>query len=310
MPAFFKKMRASRPRSQGFSESAMSSQYSGTEGREAPTILDEIAEKTKLRVARLKSVVPFEQIRKEALALVEKNRTGGDQPSSAERLPFESALGAPGLSFICEVKKASPSKGIIAADFPYLEIAAEYETAGASAISVLTEPDYFLGADKYLREIAATVKIPTLRKDFIVDPYQIYESKLLGAEAALFICAILDKETLASFIAIASELRLSALVETHNEAEIDQALKAGARIIGINNRDLKTFKVDFGISVRLKASIPPGIITVAESGVSTPEDVRRLNDLGFSAVLIGESLMRSADKKGMYAYLVSSGFRE
>ena len=253
------------------------------------TILDEIAGKTRLRVEAAKRVVPLEALREQALALAARHRGG--------ELPFERALGRPGLSFICEVKKASPSKGIIAEDFPWLQIAKEYEAAGAAAISVLTEPDYFLGSDQYLKEIAAAVSIPALRKDFTIDPYQIYEAKILGAEAVLFICALLPKETLVSFIGIAKELELSALVEAHDGAEVGQALEAGAGIIGINNRNLKTFKVDIDASARLRDNIPAGILCVAESGIKSPQDVRILNEMGFDAVLIGESLMRSPDKK-------------
>jgi indole-3-glycerol phosphate synthase len=201
------------------------------------------------------------------------------------------------------VKKASPSKGVIAEDFPYLRIAAEYESAGAAAISVLTEPEYFLGSDAYLREIAAAVKVPVLRKDFIIDAYQLYEAKLLGANAVLLICALLNTETLAEYIKTADELGLSALVEIHNEQEAEQALQAGARIIGINNRDLKTFKVDLGLTGRLRRLIPAGILTVAESGIKSPEDVRALNGLGLNAMLVGESLMRAADKKQFLAEL-------
>jgi indole-3-glycerol phosphate synthase len=256
------------------------------------TILEEIAGKTRVRVERTKEAAPFEQIRKQALAL-------GVSPA----LPFEQALKAPGLSCICEVKKASPSKGIIAEDFPYLDIAKEYEEAGASAISVLTEPDFFLGSDQYLREIAEAVHIPTLRKDFIIDPYQIYEAKILGAQAVLLICALLDTDTLTAYIKTAGELGLSALVEIHNEAEAEQALAAGARIIGINNRNLKTFTVDTSMSARLKKLLPPGISTVAESGIKTPADIIALRDTGINAILIGESLMRCANRKQFLADL-------
>jgi indole-3-glycerol phosphate synthase len=262
------------------------------------TILDEIAEKTRLRVARTKAAVPLELVREQAQS--PRQHVGGPNPKS---LLFEEALTAPGLSFICEVKKASPSKGVIAEDFPYLQIAREYEAAGASAISVLTEPDYFMGSDQYLREIAAEVKIPVLRKDFVVDEYQIYEAKVLGAQAVLLICALLNGETMASYVKIAGELGLQALVEIHNGAEAEQALAAGARIIGINNRDLKTFSVDLGLSARLRKLIPAGIVTVAESGVKSPDDVRALKDSGIDAVLIGESLMRAPDKKQFLAEL-------
>ena len=252
------------------------------------TILDEIAGKTRLRVEQAKKVVSAGELRERATG------AGG---GIAGAFSFERALAGPGLSFICEVKKASPSKGIIADDFPYLEIAREYEAGGASAISVLTEPEYFLGADRYLKEIAGAVTIPTLRKDFVVDVYQIYEAKLLGAQAVLFICALLDIETLSEYIKIASELELSALVEIHDEPEVEQAVRAGARIVGINNRDLRTFKVDLGLSASLRERIPPGILAVAESGVKTPEDVCTLRGMAFDAVLIGESLMQASDKK-------------
>jgi indole-3-glycerol phosphate synthase len=257
------------------------------------TILDEIAGKTRLRVEAAKDTMPFDHVQKAALALAEKEGA----------FPFERAIAAPGLSFICEVKKASPSKGIIAADFPYLQIALEYEAAGAAAISVLTEPDYFLGSDQYLREIAAAVSIPVLRKDFIIDPYQIYEAKLLGAKAVLLICALLDDDTLGEYIKIAAGLGLSSLVEIHNEAQAEQAVRAGARIIGINNRDLKTFKVDLAVTSRLRALIPADILAVTESGIASPDDVRALSGLGLDAALVGESLMRAADKKQFLAEL-------
>ena len=210
--------------------------------------------------------------------------------------PFEKALAAPGISFVCEVKKASPSKGLIAPDFPYLRIAREYEEAGAAAISCLTEPDYFKGSDAYLREIAAAVKIPVLRKDFTVDPYMIYEAKALGASAVLLICAILDDTQLAEYLETAHSLGLSALVEAHDETEVRRALAAGARIIGVNNRDLHTFDVDINNSVRLRGLIPADRIYVSESGIRDADDVGVLYRNGTNAVLIGETLMRSADK--------------
>ena len=253
------------------------------------TILDEIAAKTHLRVARAKEKAPLDLVREKAL--------GAYRACIGDTMPFEKALAVSGLSFICEVKKASPSKGIIAESFPYPEIAREYEAAGAAAISVLTEPEYFLGSDRYLQEIAAKVNIPVLRKDFVVDSYQIYEAKLFGAQAVLLIAALLDAEALAAYITTASEVGLSALVEIHDEAEADEALEAGARIIGINNRDLKTFKVDTGVTARLKKRIPDGIITVAESGIRSVDDVRKVKEIGVDAVLIGESLMRAADRK-------------
>ena len=267
------------------------------------TILDEIAGKTRLRVAKAKAAAPFELTQRRALALADREGSGEE----ADRFPFDRAISASGLSFICEVKKASPSKGIIAVDFPYLQIALEYEAAGAAAISVLTEPDYFLGNDQYLKEIAAAVAIPTLRKDFIIDPYQIYEAKILKAKAVLLICALLDTETLAEYINIAGELGLSSLVEIHDEAEAEQAVRAGAKIIGINNRDLKTFKVDLAVTARLRSLIPACILTVAESGIKSPEDVRAISGIGIDAVLVGESLMRAADKKQFLMELKIAG---
>jgi indole-3-glycerol phosphate synthase len=237
-------------------------------------ILDKIAASTRERLAALKA------------------------PAS-----FEDALRAPGLSFICEVKKASPSKGIITEDFPYRRIAREYEAAGAAAISVLTEPQFFQGNPAYLQEIARDVRLPCLRKDFIIDEYQIYEAKFLGAAAVLLICALLDDKKLAAFITIAESLGLSALVETHSEPEVASAVNAGARLIGINNRDLRTFAVDLDITRRLAKHIPAGIIKVSESGIHTPEDVARVKDCGVDAVLIGESMMRARDKKQYLAKL-------
>ena len=251
-------------------------------------ILDEIAKKTVARISEEKKKLPATEIRSMAEAL----------PVSAER-PFYDALKAPGISFICEVKKASPSKGVIAEDFPYTSIAREYEQAGANAISCLTEPFYFQGSDTYLKEIVQTVKIPVLRKDFTVDPYMIYQAKLLGASAVLLICAILDPGELSEYQVIAEELGLSALVETHDEHEIETALSAGAKIVGVNNRDLRDFTVDINNSVRLRKHVPGEIAFVSESGIKTREDIARLVENGTDAVLIGETLMRSPDKKKM-----------
>jgi indole-3-glycerol phosphate synthase len=279
-------------------------------------ILDEIAAKTRIRVASAKKAVSPLAMRAEAEAgaagcvtadgipaggltvngVTAVGGTGQGNPGPS----FEAALGAPGLSFICEVKRASPSKGLIASGpegFPYLAIAKEYESAGARAISVLTEPDYFLGSGAYLREIAEALKIPVLCKDFIIDEYQIYEAKVLGARAVLLICALLDKNILGSFLALARSLSLSVLTEVHNEAELETALAREARIIGINNRDLKTFKVDLAVTERLRPRIPKGRIVVSESGVHTKDDVKRLADCGVDALLIGESVMKAAGKK-------------
>lgn len=251
-------------------------------------ILDEIAAKTRARVQELKAGKPLEEVRAEAKAM--DANTG---------FPFYQALAKSELSYICEVKKASPSKGLIAPDFPYLQIAKEYESAGASAISCLTEPYYFLGADQYLQEIAEQVKIPVLRKDFVVDEYMIYEAKLLGASAVLLICAILDKETIKRYIQIAESLGLSALVEAHDEKEIEDAIDAGAKIIGVNNRDLRDFTVDINNSTRYRSMIPKDILFVSESGIKTNADIEVLKNNGTNAVLIGETLMRSKDKKAM-----------
>lgn len=255
------------------------------------TILDKIAERTKLRVARDKKFLPPNELKQQALSLPK-----GD-------FSFESALRRSGLSFICECKKASPSKGLIAPDFNCLEIAQAYEAAGADAISILTEPEFFLGDDKFLSEIAAQVSIPCLRKDFVVDAYQIWQAKILGASAVLLICAILDDVQLKKFIALCDELGLSALVEAHDETEIKRAINCGARIIGVNNRNLKDFSVDMDNAKRLRELVPPEIIFVSESGVKSADDVKKIRDLGADAVLIGEILMRAVDKKSKLAEL-------
>jgi indole-3-glycerol phosphate synthase len=270
-------------------------------------ILDEIAARTGLRVGQLKKQRPLEAVRDAALAAAAGPGCVSAKPEGSARInpafPFEEALRAPGLSFICEVKRASPSKGMIAPSFPYLAIAGEYEEAGAAAISVLTEPEYFLGSDRCLKEIAEASSLPVLRKDFIIDPYQLYEAKLLGADAVLVICALLDAETLASFIHLARSLLLSALVEVHSEAELETALAAGARVIGVNNRDLKTFTVDLGVTERLRPLIPRDCTVVSESGVHDRKDAARLEKAGVDALLVGESLMRAADRKEHLARL-------
>ena len=249
------------------------------------TILDTLADHARARTERNKGRVSFDEMKMLALSM---NADTG--------YPFEKALGAPGISFICEVKKASPSKGVIAAEFPYLSVAREYEEAGAAAISCLTEPDFFLGSDEYLREIAAAVKIPVLRKDFTVDPYMIYEAKVMGASAVLLICAILSDEELLEYGKIARALGLSALVEAHDEREVERALRVEHGIIGVNNRDLKTFTVDCRNSVRLRKMVPDDRLFVSESGIRTAEDIAVLRQNGTDAVLIGETLMRSPDK--------------
>jgi indole-3-glycerol phosphate synthase len=229
------------------------------------------------------------------------------QAAKQSEFPFETALQTKSISFICEVKKASPSKGIIAEDFPYLQIAKEYEMAGASAISVLTEPEFFKGKNEYLQDIAKEVKIPLLRKDFIIDEFQIYEAKFLGASAVLLICAILENEKLKRYIELAHSIGLSALVETHSKTEVENALNAGAKIIGINNRNLKTFEVNLQTTKELCELIPNNIIKVSESGIQTPEDMQFLASCGVNAVLIGESFMRAKDKKQFISQLSALG---
>ncbi|MCR4589092.1 MAG: indole-3-glycerol phosphate synthase TrpC [Lachnospiraceae bacterium] len=261
------------------------------------TILDQLADHAKERVAEQKKTVTLRDIKMLA-SLAPK----GD-------FAFEKALSGPELAFICECKKASPSKGIIAEHFPYMEIAKDYEEAGADAISVLTEPKWFLGDDRYLLEIAEKVHIPCLRKDFTVDPYMIYQAKALGASAVLLICSILSDAQIREYMGICNELGLSALVEAHDEKEVERALDCKARIIGVNNRNLKDFTVDTDNAARLRKMIPKNVLFVSESGVKTPEDVKKIREMGADAALVGETLMRADDKsymlrklKGFYSY--------
>lgn len=254
------------------------------------TILDQLADYARVRVAADQERLPLDTLKK-LLA---------DKTAPARKpFAFEQALKQPGLSFICEIKKASPSKGIISEDFPYLEIARDYERAGADAISCLTEPKWFLGSDLIFQEVRETISTPMLRKDFTVDEYQIYQAKLMGADAVLLICAILEEDEIRRDLALCDELGLSALVEAHDAAELSMAVRAGARIIGVNNRNLKDFSVDTGNSRKLRALAPEGVLFVSESGIQTAEDVRLLRESEVDAVLIGESLMRAADKKAM-----------
>ena len=250
-------------------------------------ILEQIAAQTRERIEAEKRQTPTEELIRQIKATEQKK----------SKQSFYEALKKPGMSYICEVKKASPSKGLIASDFPYLDIARECEAAGASAISCLTEPFRFLGKDAHLQEIAAQVEIPVLRKDFTVDEYMIYQARLLGASAVLLICAILDTGTLAEYLEAADSLELSAIVEAHDETEVASAVSAGARIIGVNNRNLKDFTVDIHNSIRLRSCAPAGTIFVAESGIRTPEDVETLRQNGVNAVLIGEQLMRAGSPK-------------
>lgn len=262
-------------------------------------ILEEIAGKTRIRVAEQKETVSLEALRLKALSLVREEEILDKS--------FAAALRKPGMSAICEVKKASPSKGVIAEHFPYVEIAKSYETAGASAISVLTEPYYFQGDSRYLAEIKEAVAVPLLRKDFVVDSYQIYEAKCIGASAVLLICSILDEETLRCYIHIAESLKMDALVEAHDEKEVRMALKAGGSIIGVNNRDLKTFQVDVKNSLRLRKLVPSSVLFVSESGIRTREDIERLEEAGVDGVLIGETLMRSDSVKETLQGLLGKG---
>ncbi|MDF2539088.1 MAG: trpC [Herbinix sp.] len=261
-------------------------------------ILDKIAASTRIRVEDAKKQLS-------AYDLIKRLKDTDKIPKNNHRevFAFEKALRKDHMAFICEVKKASPSKGILVENFPYLSIAKEYEEAGADAISVLTEPEFFKGNDRYLSEISSGSSVPLLRKDFTLDEYQIYEAKLIGADAVLLICSLLDTKTLKHFIRLCDQLKISALVEAHTEEEVKSALEAGARIIGVNNRNLHTFEVNLDISIRLRALVPEEIIFVAESGIRSSLDVLRLREAGVNAVLIGETLMKSENKSEMLLYL-------
>lgn len=259
------------------------------------SILNEIAARTKERIAEEKFKFPLRELISQQNSNLAKH--------AEEKISFLEALKKPGMSYICEVKKASPSKGLIAPDFPYLDIAKEYEQAGASAISCLTEPFYFQGADRYLQEISQAVNIPVLRKDFTVDEYMLYQAKAFGASAVLLICAILDNSQLKAFGELAQELGLDALVEAHDQWEVDRALNLGAKIVGVNNRNLHDFTVDMGNSIRLRNMAPADTVFVSESGIKTAEDIRILYENKVDAVLIGETLMRSPDKKAVLGAL-------
>lgn len=255
------------------------------------TILDQLADYAKERVAKAKTKISLTELKDKAYALPK-----GD-------FAFEKALKKDDIAFICECKKASPSKGLIAPDFPYLQIAIDYEKAGADAISVLTEPKWFLGRNEYLTEIASTVNIPCIRKDFTVDEYMIYEARVMGASAVLLICSILDEKQIRAYLKLCDSLGLSALVETHSEDEVKMALNCGARVIGVNNRNLKDFTVDTENSSRLRSLIPESAVFVSESGISCADDVAKLRNIGVDAVLIGETLMRAEDKAAKLAEL-------
>lgn len=255
-------------------------------------ILDKISAATKHRVARAKEKLALEDLKKQAFALpIEQD------------FPFETALAASNMSFICEVKKASPSKGVIAVDFPYQTIAQSYEAAGAAALSVLTEPDFFQGENKFLSKIKQTTSIPILRKDFIVDEYQIYESKVIGADAILLIAALLETEELKRYQELAHTLGMSALVEVHSQSELKKSLSINPRIIGVNNRNLKTFEVDIQNAVLLRNQVPQNILFIAESGIKTRADISLLEEKAVNGVLIGETLMQATDKQVKLAEL-------
>lgn len=262
-------------------------------------ILEQIAADTKKRIQEEKKNISFANMKEQAEKLAAEDHS--------RDFIFEKNLKGEGIHFICEVKKASPSKGLIAPDFPYVQIAQEYEAAGAAAISVLTEPKYFMGSNTCLKEIRSQVETPLLRKDFTVDSYMIYQAKLLGADAVLLICALSDTETLKEYLQICDALGLSALVETHDKEEVESAVEAGARILGVNNRNLKDFTVDIHNSMRLRSYAPESAIFVAESGIKTPEDIAELVAENVNGVLIGETLMRSTDKAGMLAKLRGEG---
>lgn len=266
-------------------------------------ILETLAEATKKRIESEKKEVSLD-------CLKHQISVNAENYSCREEFAFEKALKGDGISFICEVKKASPSKGIIAHEFPYLRIAEEYKGAGADAISVLTEPEYFKGSDMYLKEISQLMDIPVLRKDFIIDEYQLYQSKFLGADAVLLICALLDTKTLKKYLEICNDLGLSALVEAHTKEEVFSAIDAGAKVIGVNNRNLKTFEVDINNCINLRKYVPEDVIYVAESGIQTRDDILRLEEAGVNAVLIGETLMKSPDKKAMLSYLKGGNIEE
>lgn len=257
---------------------------------ETENILDQITAKARERVRKKKEFVSPQEIKMRAEAICQDTL-------KKPKITFREALMKEGMSYICEVKKASPSKGIITDDFPYFDIAMEYEAAGAAAISCLTEPFYFMGDDRYLAEISEAVDIPVLRKDFVVSDYMIYEAKTLGASAVLLICSVLTEEKLSEYIRLSQNLGMDALVEAHDEAEVKKAVNAGANIIGINNRDLRSFRVDMENSVKLRSLVPENIIFVSESGIRSNDDIRKLRHNNVDAVLIGEILMRSSDKK-------------
>ncbi|HNX64823.1 MAG TPA: indole-3-glycerol phosphate synthase TrpC [Oscillospiraceae bacterium] len=244
-------------------------------------ILDEIIVKRKEQLDREKERISHEKIKELAYK------------TAYTPLDFKKALKKDKLSVIAEVKKASPSKGTIREDFNPVEIAVQYEKSGADAVSCLTEEYYFKGSSSYLKEIRNHMHIPILRKDFIFDEYQIYEARVIGADAILLIAAVLDTDTLVKFKKIADDLRLNCLFEVHNEEELKSVISAGAEIIGINNRNLHTFEVSLDVTRTLSAKIPDGTVIVSESGIKSNSDMKAVKGHGADAVLIGETLMKS-----------------
>ena len=267
-------------------------------------ILDTLAQATKKRIDGQKQLKSLEALKQELsekaergeLVLPDKEKSFEENFNNPSLYRFEKNLKGKGIHIIAEVKKASPSKGLIDPNFDYMKVARDYEMAGVDCVSCLTEPDYFKGSDEIFMEIRRTLKTPMIRKDFTVDEYMIYQAKLMGADCILLICAILDDEALMSYYKLADSLGLSVLVETHDEEEMERALKIGARMIGVNNRNLKDFTVDIGNSIRLRKMVPENVIFVAESGIKTREDIKELEDCGTNGVLIGETFMRAADK--------------
>ena len=243
-----------------------------------PDILLKIVETKKNEVCELRS------------HLADFKAMAGD---TADPLDFKGALSADGLSVITEIKKASPSAGIISDNFEPKKIAEAYLEGGASAVSLLTDRDYFKGDIKYLPEIRDILTIPILRKDFIIDPVQVYEARAFGADSFLLISAILEKSQLEDLMGLGRELGMEALVESHNEDELLRAIAAGSEIFGVNNRNLHNFEVDIATSERLFSLIPTNAVTVSESGIHSAKDAERVKSIGFSAILVGESLMKA-----------------
>ena len=262
-------------------------------------ILDDLVSATQKRLSCIKQYLSLEQVKSAAQVIAEHKMD--------EDFPFRKALAKDELSFICEVKKASPSKGIIAEDFPFLEIAKTYEAAGADAVSVLCEPDYFKGSTTYLRIIASMINLPCICKDFIIDEFQIYEARSLGASAILLICAILDDTQLKNYLELAHSLGMSALVETHSVEEANRAVSCGAEIIGVNNRDLRTFTVDLNTTKIVAEAIPEDKILVSESGIHSEEDIAFVRSAGADAVLIGEAFMRAENKSRLLVKFRNKG---